>query len=100
MAVGIRPCSGALIVLVFAIAQGILWAGIVATFAMSLGTAITVSSLAALAVGSKQLAYRIAGGEGRWTEWIYRVTAIGGSALVMLIGVVLFIASLRPARPF
>ena len=36
-AVGIRPCSGALIVLVFAIAQGILWAGVMATFAMALG---------------------------------------------------------------
>ena len=100
MAVGIRPCSGALIVLVFAIAQGLLWAGVVATFAMALGTAITVSILASLAVGSKQLAYRIAGGDGRWTDWIYRFTAVGGSALVMLIGVVLFVGSLGPARPF
>jgi ABC-type nickel/cobalt efflux system permease component RcnA len=100
LAVGIRPCTGALVVLVFAIAQGILWAGIAATFAMALGTAITVSALAVLAVASKQLAYKFAGGDSRWTGWIYRATAIGGSAMVMLIGVVLFIGSLGPARPF
>jgi nickel/cobalt exporter len=99
-AVGVRPCSGALIVLVFALAQGIFWAGAAATFAMSLGTAITVSALAVLAVGSKQLALRFADGDSRWTEWIYRGSAIGGSALVLLLGVVLFIGSLGPTRPF
>src|SRR6267378_1157552 len=41
-AVGIRPCSGAILVLVFALAQGLFWAGIAATFVMGLGTAITV----------------------------------------------------------
>ena len=100
LAVGIRPCSGALIVLVFALAQGIFWAGIVATFAMAIGTAITVSFLAVLAVGSKQLALKFANGDSRWADWIYRGTAIGGSALVLLLGLVLFIGSLGPARPF
>ena len=42
MAVGLRPCSGAILVLVFALAQGLFWAGVAATFAMGLGTAITV----------------------------------------------------------
>jgi len=100
LAVGIRPCSGALIVLVFAIAQGILWAGVLATFAMAVGTAITVSTLAVLAVTSKQLAFRLAGDDGRWSSWLYRITAVGGSAAVMLIGAVLFVGSLGPAPPF
>jgi ABC-type nickel/cobalt efflux system permease component RcnA len=30
-AVGLRPCSGAIIVLVFALAQGLFWAGVAAT---------------------------------------------------------------------
>src|SRR5690606_32232203 len=42
VAVGLRPCSGAILVLVFALAQGIFWAGVGATFLMGLGTAITV----------------------------------------------------------
>ena len=45
-AVGLRPCSGAILVLVFALAQGLFWAGIAATFVMGLGTAITVATIA------------------------------------------------------
>src|SRR6185312_2385335 len=46
LAIGLRPCSGALVVLVFALSQGVLWAGIVSVFLMGLGTAITVATLA------------------------------------------------------
>src|SRR5690606_1294014 len=63
--VGIRPCTGAILVLIFALSQGLLMAGVFATFAMALGTAITVSALASLAVGSRELAKRMAGGESR-----------------------------------
>jgi ABC-type nickel/cobalt efflux system permease component RcnA len=60
LAVGLRPCTGAVLVLVFALAQGILWAGIAATFAMAAGTAVTVAGLATLAAGAKGLAVRLA----------------------------------------
>ena len=60
LSVGIRPCSGALVVLVFALAQGMFWAGIASTFLMALGTALTVAALAALAVGAKDIARRLA----------------------------------------
>src|SRR5262249_7945479 len=36
IAVGLRPCSGAIIVLVFALAQGLFWIGVASTFAMGL----------------------------------------------------------------
>lgn len=98
LAVGVRPCTGAILVLVFAIGQGLLWAGVVATFAMALGTAITVSTLAALAVGSRELAVRIGNGGGG--ERVRLVAGIGGSALVMLMGVVLFVGSLTGPTAF
>lgn len=60
VAVGLRPCSGAILVLVFALAQGLFWAGIGATFAMGLGTAITVTAIATVAVGAKAMATRLA----------------------------------------
>lgn len=63
-AAGLRPCAGALVVLVFAQSQGVLGAGIAATFAMALGTALTTGVIAALAVFSKRLALRLAGGRG------------------------------------
>jgi ABC-type nickel/cobalt efflux system permease component RcnA len=61
-AAGLRPCAGALIILVFSASQGLLWAGIAAAFAMSLGTALTTGALAALAVFYKFAALRFAGG--------------------------------------
>lgn len=99
LAVGIRPCTGAILVLFFALAQGLFWAGVAATFAMALGTAITVSALAALAVGSRQLALRFASGSGGWTETIWSACGIGGAMLVLTLGAILFTASLGPARP-
>jgi nickel/cobalt transporter (NicO) family protein len=60
LAIGLRPCTGALLILVFSMAQGLVWAGVAATFAMALGTAITVSAIAALAVWAKGLALRLA----------------------------------------
>ncbi len=61
-AAGLRPCAGALIVLVFAALQGLVWAGIAAVFAMALGTALTTSALAAFAVFCKFAALKWAGG--------------------------------------
>ncbi|MBF9197696.1 nickel/cobalt transporter [Microvirga terrestris] len=64
IAAGIRPCAGALIVLVFALSQGLFAAGVAATFAMALGTALTTSAIAALAVFFKAMALKLAGGRG------------------------------------
>lgn len=50
LAMGLRPCSGALIVLVFALSQGFFVAGIAAALAMGLGTGLTVALLAVFAV--------------------------------------------------
>jgi nickel/cobalt exporter len=60
VAVGLRPCSGAIIVLVFALAQGLFWIGAASTFVMGLGTAITVATIATIAVGARGLAGRLA----------------------------------------
>ena len=58
-----RPCSGAILVLVFALAQGLFAAGVAATFAMALGTAVTTGALAWIAVFAKSVAMRLAAGE-------------------------------------
>ena len=79
------------------------WAGVFATFAMALGTAITVSALAVLAVVSRDWAARMAdgaGGRGVWVDRIYTLAALGGSALVFVMGLLLLWGSLGPARPF
>lgn len=94
LSVGIRPCTGAILIMIFAMSQGLLIAGIFATFAMALGTAITVSTLAALAVGSRELATRLAGGESRLAGAVSTGAGLLGSALVFLMGASFFVASL------
>jgi nickel/cobalt transporter (NicO) family protein len=98
--VGIRPCTGAILVLVFAVTQGVFWAGVGATFAMALGTAITVAVLATLALGSRELALKLGGGNAVWAEAVWTVCAIGGAVIIFLFGLLLFLASLGPTRPF
>lgn len=100
LSVGIRPCTGAIVVLVFALAQGLLWAGIAATFAMAFGTALTVAVIATLALGSRELALKLGGEGGRWGEAVWTVCGLGGSIVIILFGTTLFLASLGPARPF
>lgn len=100
-AVGIRPCTGAILVLVFAISQGLMWAGVFATFAMAIGTAITVSFLAALAVGSRELAMRLGGGaESVWGGRLRTAAGIGGAGLVLGLGLVLMVGSLQGTNVF
>lgn len=74
VAVGLRPCSGAILVLVFALSQGIFLIGVVATLVMALGTAITVTAIATLAVAGKALAERLAR------------TRSGGTAVMLILG--------------
>ncbi|HRK17631.1 MAG TPA: nickel/cobalt transporter [Hyphomicrobiaceae bacterium] len=99
--IGIRPCTGAILVLVFAISQGLMWAGVLATFTMAIGTAITVSILAALAVGSRDLATRLAGASGGvWAGRVQQGVGLAGAALVTVLGASLFYASLQGSGPF
>jgi nickel/cobalt exporter len=92
-AVGIRPCSGALIVLSFALLNGLWLGGLLSVLAMSLGTAITVSALATLAVTAKNWAVYFAG-DGRMGNHIHSIVEIGGAAFVFLFGLLLLSASL------
>lgn len=92
-AVGIRPCSGALIVLTFAFLNGLWLGGVLSVLAMAVGTAITVSVLATLAVTAKNWAVALAG-DGRTGNTIHAVIEIGGAGLVMLLGLTLLAASL------
>lgn len=93
-AVGLRPCSGALIVLSFAFLNGLWAGGVLSVMAMALGTAITVSTLATLAVVAKNWAVTMAG-DGRAGNRVHAAIEIGGAALVFVLGVILLTASLR-----
>ncbi|MGL4489487.1 MAG: nickel/cobalt transporter [Rhizobiaceae bacterium] len=92
LAVGLRPCTGALIVLTFALLNGLYVGGILSVLAMALGTAITVSALATLAVSAKNLALKYSSATS--SDRLLRGIEIGGAALVFAMGLSLLGASL------
>ncbi|MHA6297409.1 HoxN/HupN/NixA family nickel/cobalt transporter [Devosia sp. CAU 1758] len=94
VAVGLRPCSGALVVLVFALSQGLLAAGIAAVLLMGLGTAITVAALATLAVTAKGLAGRIGGADSAIARTLVWWAELAGALVVLAFGVLLLVASI------
>ena len=92
-AVGLRPCSGALIVLTFAFLNGLWMGGVLSVLAMALGTAITVSTLALLAVTAKNWAVAAAG-DGRAGNRVHATIEIAGASFVFILGLLLLTASL------
>jgi nickel/cobalt exporter len=100
VAVGLRPCSGAILVLVFALAQGLFWAGVVSTFIMGIGTAITVAAIATLAVGAKGLAARFAQTRSGYGSLALRGLEVAAAAFVLAFGVLLLMGYMASERMF
>lgn len=103
LSIGLRPCSGAILVLVLAIALNLRLAGIAAVIAMSVGTAITVSGLAALAVLARERAGRLAQRleiSGARTARIVDGIALFGGLVLAAMGIALLQAGLvTPVHP-
>jgi nickel/cobalt transporter (NicO) family protein len=89
IAAGARPCSGAILVLVFALAQGLFAAGVAATFAMAVGTAVTTGALAWTAVFMKSAAMRLAAGENSRLALVARGFEFAAALAVLGLGVAL-----------
>jgi ABC-type nickel/cobalt efflux system permease component RcnA len=94
IAVGLRPCSGALIVLTFSLLNGLVLGGVLSVFAMALGTFITVAILATLAVTAKNVALRVSGASAL-SGRVQNIIEIGGALFIVLFGVLLLTASLQ-----
>lgn len=98
VAVGLRPCSGAIIVLIFALAQDLFWTGVGATLIMGLGTAITVAAIATLAVGARRVASRFARSRSGTGMLIMRAIEVGAAALIVAFGGLLLAGYLESER--
>jgi len=90
LAIGLRPCTGAILVLLVAYSLDLRWVGIAAVLAMSLGTAATVSALATLAVSFRHVALRFFQ-RGATTRKIHAgvvfdVLGLAGGVLIGLMG--------------
>ncbi|MFN0264719.1 DUF1007 family protein [Tepidamorphus sp. 3E244] len=93
MAVGIRPCSGALILLVFCFAQGMFALGIAGTVAMAVGTGGITAAIATSALGARNLVERLSRSPETAATIAFAIE-LGAGAFVLLFGLVFFAGAL------
>lgn len=98
LAIGLRPCTGAVLVLVLAKAMGLPLAGIGAVIAMSFGTGMAVALLAFLAVAARQKAAAATADSVLW-QVLGNGVALAGGGLLLAIGVSLLSASFYSRHP-
>ena len=96
LAVGLRPCTGAIFVLVFSLAQGFFLAGVAAALAMGLGTGLTVAVLTTASLWLNQATVSVVGGQQRLVGrgLLLAVQGLASVALLTL-GILLFSAALN-----
>jgi len=87
-------------VLVFALAQGLFWAGVASTFVMGIGTAVTVAAIATLAVGARSAAGKLAATRGGYGELALRGIEVGAAVVVLAFGILLLLGYMASERMF
>ncbi|MEE4407784.1 MULTISPECIES: nickel/cobalt transporter [unclassified Serratia (in: enterobacteria)] len=106
LAMGMRPCSGAVLVLLFSKVIGVFAWGVISALAMALGTSLTISLLALLVHYSRRLAVRLSRSRApaAWSAVAWGALALAGGLILLFAGLLLY-ASAQPEfgggiRPF
>ena len=94
IAVGMIPCPGAVIILLFSISMGILKLGVLLTFMMALGMGVTISSVAVLTIVAKRGVLKCVSAKPKVIANFQTATEIAGSAFIFLLGLFLFMGRL------
>ena len=104
LSIGIRPCSGAVIVLLLSFSLDHVIAGLFAVLAMSLGTALTVMLLAAFSIYFRRAAQSIVKSRQSGRPLVNLISdsfGIFGGVLIFILGISLFASALMaPVHPF
>jgi ABC-type nickel/cobalt efflux system permease component RcnA len=92
MAIGVIPCSGAVLVLIYALANDMLVSGILVTLCIAVGMALT---LAAIGIVMVLLRRRAVGTESaRRRSWLSAALSVVGPLAITVFGALLLFASL------
>ena len=84
--------------LVFTLAQGLFWAGVVATFVMGLGTAIMVATIAVISVIATKWADRFASTRGGYGMLFMRGIEVAAALLITAFGTLLLMGYMASER--
>lgn len=91
LAIGARPCSGAIMILLFSNALGIVSWGIAAVMTMSLGTAISILGLSLAVRYARERAIGLFAWDDGRLKWLLPAVKIAGGVLLILFACVLFL---------
>lgn len=105
LSMGMRPCSGAIMVLLFSKVIGVFSWGVASALAMASGTALTISSLALLVHSFRQLAVRLSGNKTPvlWRQVGWTTLALAGGMVLLVAAITMWMSAVpvgRGLRPF
>ena len=105
LSMGMRPCSGAIMVLLFSKVIGVFYWGIASALAMAAGTSLTITSLALLVHSFRTLAVKLGGhtAPALWRQIGWSTLALAGGAILVVAAVVMWMSAVpvgRGLRPF
>ncbi|MFU0870888.1 nickel/cobalt transporter [Kluyvera sichuanensis] len=105
LSMGMRPCSGAIMVLLFSKVIGVFGWGVASALAMAAGTSLTISSLALLVHVFRTLAVKLSGNKTPvlWRQVGWTTLALAGGAVLVAAAVVMWVSVVpvsRGLRPF
>ncbi len=90
IAVGLIPCTGATIVLLFSLSLGVLKIGIISTIFMALGMATTISMVGVLTILAKSKVKKMFSEKSKRYLLFQNIVSILGAFLIFSLGVILF----------
>lgn len=105
LSMGMRPCSGAIMVLLFSKVIGVFGWGMLSALAMAAGTSLTISSLALLVHSFRQLAVKLSGSKTPvlWRQIGWTTLALAGGVILLVAAVTMWMSAVpvgRGLRPF
>ncbi|KMV33312.1 MULTISPECIES: nickel/cobalt transporter [Franconibacter] len=104
LSMGMRPCSGAIMVLLFSKVIGVFGWGVAAALAMAAGTSLTISAIALFVHSFRQLAVRLGGGAPPlWRQTGWATLALAGGVALVFAALVMWMSAQPPGqglRPF
>src|SRR5262249_58276011 len=93
LATGVTPCASAIIILLFALGQGVYLVGVAASLVMAVGMGLTVSLVGLGAVAVRRGTLRAAGGSSAPAYWMTTVLGVAGAAAISGLGLLLFLSA-------
>ena len=105
LSMGMRPCSGAIMVLLFSKVIGVFGWGMAAALAMAAGTSLTITALALLVHGFRQLAIRLSRHQAPalWKQVSWATLALAGGVILLAAAGVMWLSAVPAGggiRPF